>query len=94
MRKHFGRRSSVRSGETGTRGMEGVDDGKRYKAVKEEKWWEKKLAAIQEGDELFGEVFCSREEGLVCLDRSCVECGDEGVKRNADIRKACHPEKA
>jgi hypothetical protein len=61
--------------------------------VKEEKetrkWWEEKLAAIQEGEELVGEVFCSEEEGLVC-----VGCGDAEVKRNADLREACHPEKA
>jgi hypothetical protein len=94
MKNHFGGRSNV---SLATPGVEGVDDERRYKAVKNQKWWDEKLAAIREGEELFGEVFCSRKEAekkLVCLDRSCVKCGDEEVKRNADLKEACHPEKA
>jgi hypothetical protein len=80
--------------------VEGRDEERRYKAVKEEmndegrrKWWEEKLDAIQEENGWFLQVFCSREEGLVCLDRKCVECEDEGVRGNSDLRKACHQEK-
>jgi hypothetical protein len=29
--------------------------------------YEEKLKGIEERDELFGKIYCSREEGLVCI---------------------------
>jgi hypothetical protein len=37
----------------------------------------------------FEEVYCSMEEGLVCMEGKCRACGDEGVKNNTDLKEAC-----
>jgi hypothetical protein len=51
-------------------------------------WWEWKLRKIVEKNWDFEEVYCSREEGLVCLERKCKDCGDEEVGKI----EACHPD--
>jgi hypothetical protein len=46
-----------------------------------------------EGKESFREVYCSREDGLVCNDGECRDCWwDEWVMKNTDLREACYPE--
>jgi hypothetical protein len=89
MGKHFNRRSNV---SLATPGME---DGKevelKYEGVrgelndeKNKEFYEQKLKGILKGKNTFEEFYCSREEGLLCMDRSCVGCGEAEVKRNAD----------
>jgi hypothetical protein len=56
------------------------------------KWWEEKLSGIEEGKSSFGEVYCSREEGLVCMEGKCRKCGDEEVKKNTNLSEVCDPE--
>jgi hypothetical protein len=34
-------------------------------------------------------VYCSREEGLVCVEWKCRPCGEERVRKNEDLREAC-----
>jgi hypothetical protein len=46
------------------------------------KWWKSTLYLIEMGHKnTFEEVYCSREEGLVCMEREgkCKKCGDDGV---------------
>jgi hypothetical protein len=70
-----------------------------YKAVNEKMndeknkdLYEEKLKGIKEGKEdTFEEIYCWREEGLVCMRRKCVKCVDEDVKRNEELSEACHP---
>jgi hypothetical protein len=83
-----------------TPGREGGEEERLYKAVKDEmndeknkEFYEEKLKGIEEGDELFAQIYCSREEGLVCMWRKCVKCVDEDVKRNEELSEACHPGK-
>jgi hypothetical protein len=76
---------------------EGPEEEAKYEGVvgelnADEGWWEEKLVGIEDGKWSFGEVYCSREEGLVCSEGSCVDCGDERVKNNTQLREACHPE--
>jgi hypothetical protein len=76
---------------------EGPEEEAKYEAVAGElnadgKWWEEKLGGIEDGKWSFGEVYCSREEGLACSEGKCVECGDERVKNNTQLREACDPE--
>jgi hypothetical protein len=83
-----------------TPGKEGWEEERLYKAVKEEMndeknkdLYEEKLKGIEERDELFAKIYCSRKEGLVCMRRKCVKCVDEDVKRNEELSEACHPGK-
>jgi hypothetical protein len=55
-------------------------------------WWEEKLSGIEERKWTFGEVFCSREEGLVCMEGKCWSSGDEEVKNSTNLMEACDPE--
>jgi hypothetical protein len=101
MRKHFGSR---KDGDFGliltTPWKEGKQDEVKYEAgtgesnldEKHWKWWEEKLKGIKEGKDTFGEVYCSREEGIVCTEGKCRKCGDERVKNNTDLSEACDPE--
>jgi hypothetical protein len=75
---------------------------------KNKEFYKEKLKGIQDGKHTFEEIYCSREEGLVCVLQpkqcrdcskeevmgSCRSCGDEEVKKNAELREACHPAKA
>jgi hypothetical protein len=78
---------------------EGREEEAKYEGVRAElnyddeqrKFFEEKLKGIKEGKTTFAEVYCSREEGLVCMDRKCRKCGDEGVKNNTELSEACDP---
>jgi hypothetical protein len=78
----------------------GVEEEKLYEAVRAQLnddnhkkwWWEDKLKGIEKGKSLFPEVYCSREKGLICVQRKCTDCGNEEVKKNENLFQACHPE--
>jgi hypothetical protein len=97
--KKFGGKTNV-SGSISltTRGMEGKQEESLYEEVKAElsgknsMFYEQKLNGILDSD--VDKVFCSREEGLVCVEGKCRDCGDEVVKRDEELREACNPEKA
>jgi hypothetical protein len=81
-----------------TPGKEGGEEERLYQAVNEDmndeknkEFYEEKLKGIEQGDDLFAKIYCSREEGLVCMWRKCVKCVDEDVKRNEELSEACHP---
>jgi hypothetical protein len=98
MKKHFGRRNEDANVSLSTPGMEGEEEESLYDAVRSEvkynrrEFYEEKLKGIEEGKKSFGEVYCSREEGLVCVEGKCRSCGDERVRGNEDLEEACHPE--
>jgi hypothetical protein len=102
MKAHFGPRKEDANVSLATPGKEDEEDERRYKAAKEEmadekgrrKWWEEKLWGIKEREDLFAEVYCSREKGLVCMEGKweCVMCGDEDVKGDQELNEACSPE--
>jgi hypothetical protein len=52
---------------------------------KRKKFFEETLKRIKDHayqkDRSFEEVYCSMEEGLVCMDGSCRDCGDEEVRK-------------
>jgi hypothetical protein len=94
MKKHFGKRKlSLRSGGM----VEGPEDEAAYEAVraelsddKQRKFYEEKLMGIEKEKKMsFGEVYCSREEGLVCVEWKCRPCGEERVRKNEDLVEAC-----
>jgi hypothetical protein len=94
MKKHFGKRKlSLRSGGM----VEGPEDEAAYEGVraelsddKQRKFYEEKLMGIEMEKKMsFGEVYCSREEGLVCVEWKCRPCGEERVRKNEDLREAC-----
>jgi hypothetical protein len=92
MKKHFGNVSGIVS--LTTPGMEGSEDEIAYEAARAElngnrTWWEEKLMGIKDGKDSFGEVYCSREEGLVCVEGKCRDCGDERVGKNKDLKEVC-----
>jgi hypothetical protein len=96
MQKHFGGKTNV-SGSVSmtTPGMKGEEEESLYEEVKAD------LSGGDQGmlQEIWGgsdlsKVFCSREEGLVCVEGKCRDCGDEVVKRDKELMKACHPEEA
>jgi hypothetical protein len=98
MKKHFGNDKKGKM-SLSTEGMEGVDDEHfAYGAARGELSWkhkafyEEKLRGIEEGKYSFEEVYCSREEGLVCVEGKCRDCGDEEVKKNGELKEACEPE--
>jgi hypothetical protein len=88
MRKQFGARKDDDDLTLTTPGKEGPEEELKYERVREElnrdeqqrKLYEQKFEGIIHESGWFPEVFCSREEGLVCMGGKCVECGDEGVK--------------
>jgi hypothetical protein len=45
------------------------------KSLKQRKFYVEKMKGIKEEKNTFGEVYCSREEGLVCMDRKCKSVG-------------------
>jgi hypothetical protein len=116
MKKHFGKRRSHGNVNLTLTipGMKGKDEEAAYEGVRKElnddkhkEFYEEKLKGIKQGKDSFGEVYCSGEEGLVCVLQppecmdcwggwqvkgSCRSCGDEEVKGNAELREACHPE--
>jgi hypothetical protein len=53
--------------------------------------YEGKLKWIKEGRDTFEEIYCSREDGLVCMWGKCVKCVDEDVKSNEELSEACNP---
>jgi hypothetical protein len=98
MKVHFRKRDDGNI-SLSTPGMEGVEEEKLYEAVRAQlnddnhkKWWEDKLKGIEKGKSLFWEVYCSREKGLICVERKCTDCGNEEVKKNENLFEACHPE--
>jgi hypothetical protein len=95
MKNHFGGRKNGSVSLT-TPGKEGKEEEAAYKGMRKElndkkNFYEDKLRAIEGGKISLGEVYCSREGGLVCLEGKwkCVECGDEDVKKNAELREVC-----
>jgi hypothetical protein len=82
MGKHLDGRRNV---SLATAGMEeGKEEEAKYEGVrgelndkKQRSWWEEKLAGIKEEKWkwTFGEVYCSREEGLVCSEGKCRSLG-------------------
>jgi hypothetical protein len=116
MGKHFGRNTSEGNVDLATPGTdEGKEDELKYEGVRRElndeknkEFYKEKLKGIQDGKHTFQEIYCSREEGLVCVLQpkqcrdcskeevmgSCRSCGDEEVKKNAELREACHPANA
>jgi hypothetical protein len=97
MKKHFGSRDHGNVSLTLTiPGMEGEDE-KLYEEVKAElsgkhkEWWEEKLKGLWEWKRTYEEVYCSREDGLVCVEGKCRDCGDEEVRKKEDLGEACHP---
>jgi hypothetical protein len=99
MRKHFGKRNNNGIVSLTTPGKEGKEDEIAYEAAKADVtdkrkgFFEKTLNTIVAHDrqkDSFEEVYCSMEEGLVCMDGSCRDCEDEEVKRNADLMEDCN----
>jgi hypothetical protein len=90
MKKHFGKRKEdgnvVALTLTTPGGIEGTAEKSAYEAArvdvsdKHRKWFQGKLEAIGGRRYIFFEVYCSREEGLVCVGDiknkcKCRECG-------------------
>jgi hypothetical protein len=98
MEKHFGKMNVSGSLSLTTPGKEGGNEEEEaaYEGVRAElsgkhrKWFESKLQGIEEWKEDFGEVYCSREEGLICVDGGCWGC--EGGWENKLIMEACNLE--
>jgi hypothetical protein len=74
------------------------EDEKLYEEVKAElmsgkhkEWWEDKLKGLSEWKKTYEEVYCSREDGLVCVEGKCKDCGVEEVRKKEDLDEACHP---
>jgi hypothetical protein len=100
MKAHFGPRKEDANVSLATPGKEGGEEERLYEAVrgemndeKNKDLYEETFDGIKEGEELFGEVYCSSEEGLVCVKGNCVKCGDEDVERNEELSEACNPGK-
>jgi hypothetical protein len=102
MKKHFGKLNISGTLSLTVPGKETKEEEAAYEGVRadlfgeQRDWWEKKLFKYVEVGKntgvkgsLFEEVYCSREEGLVCVDGSCKDCGDEEVGKT----EACHPDK-
>jgi hypothetical protein len=98
MKKHFGSRNHGNVSLTLTiPGMEGEDE-KLYEEVKAElmsgkhkEWFEEKLKGLWEWKNTFEEVYCSREDGLICVQGKCRDCGVEAVRKDEDLEEACYP---
>jgi hypothetical protein len=92
MKKHFGGKTKVNgSVSLTTPGMEGEEEESLYEGVKAELSGKGSIG-VSESD--LDKVFCSREEGLVCVEGKCKDCGDEVVKRDENAMEACHPKNA
>jgi hypothetical protein len=97
MRKHFGKRKDDDDLTLTTPGKEGPEEELKYEGVREElnsdeqqrKLYEQKFEGIIHESGWFPEVYCSREEGLVCMGGKCVGCGDEGVKEDGELMEVC-----
>jgi hypothetical protein len=80
---------------------EGPEDEMKYEAVRGElnddeqqrEFYKEKLKGIGDDKHDFEEVYCSRKERLVCLEGSCRDCGDEGVRENKELSETCDPKK-
>jgi hypothetical protein len=97
MRKHFGKTNHNGNVSLTTPGKEGKEDEIAYEAAKADvtdkrkKFFEETLNWIKAaGDRSFEEVYCSMEEGLVCMDGSCRDCEDEEVRKNKYLMKDCN----
>jgi hypothetical protein len=98
MRKHFGPRKEDANVSLATPGMEGAEEERLYNAVTEDlndeknkNFYKEKLKGIEEAKETLDWIYCSREEGLVCMKGNCAKCGDEDVKRYKELSEACNP---
>jgi hypothetical protein len=98
MKKHLGKLNVSGSLSLTVPGKETKEEEAAYEGVRADlfgehwKWWQKKMFKnIQRiGNRWYSEeVYCSREEGLVCVDGKCKDCGDEEVGKT----EACHPDK-
>jgi hypothetical protein len=98
VKKHFGKLNISGTLSLTVPGKETKEEEAAYEEVradlfgKQWKWWGKKMFKnIKTGVKhwYFEEVYCSREEGLVCVDGKCKDCGDEEVGKT----EACHPDK-
>jgi hypothetical protein len=101
MKKHFGKLNVTVSGADSLTvpGMEAKEEEMAYEAAradlygKQGSWWEKKIS-IRRDKGRFDDEYCSREEGLICVDipndykGRCKDCGDEEVGKS----EACHPD--
>jgi hypothetical protein len=100
MRKHFGKRNNNGNVSLTTPGREEKEDEIAYEAAKadatdkRQKFFEETLNRIKDHayqkDRSFEEVYCSMEEGLVCMDGSCRDCEDEEVRKNKYLMKDCN----
>jgi hypothetical protein len=80
---------------------EGPEDEMKYEAVRGElnddkqqtDFYKEKLKGIGDDKHDFEEVYCSREERLVCMEGSCRDCGDERVRENKKLSETCDPKK-
>jgi hypothetical protein len=88
MRKHFGKWNHNGNVSLTTPGKEGKEDEIAYEAAKADvtdkrqeffKEKLKKTVAYDNQKDSFEKVYCSMEEGLVCMNGSCRDCGDEEV---------------
>jgi hypothetical protein len=102
MKKHFGKLNISGTLSLTVPGMETKEEEAAYEGVRADlfgeswDWWERKMFKYVDIGKntgvkgwLFEEVYCSREEGLVCVDGKCKDCGDEEVGKT----EACHPDK-
>jgi hypothetical protein len=101
MRKHFGKRNNNGNVSLTTPGKEGKEDEIAYEAAKADvtnkrkKFFKEMLNMIvinykpKESYD-FEDVYCSMEEGLVCIDERCRDCGDEEVKKDEDLMEDCN----
>jgi hypothetical protein len=99
MRKHFGKRNNKGNVSLATPGREGKEDEIAYESLKvdvndkRKEFFKEKLKQIVARDNQkisFEEVYCSMEEGLVCMDGSCRDCWDEEVMKNKDLMEDCN----
>jgi hypothetical protein len=99
MKKHFGKRNHNGIASLTTTGKEGKEDEIAYEAAKADvtdkrkEFFEETLNTIVAHDRQhdgFKDVYCSMEEGLVCVDGSCRDCEDEAVKRDEDLMEDCN----
>jgi hypothetical protein len=93
MKAHFGEKKDGGISLT-TPGKETKEEETAYEGVRRElkdkkNFYEDKLGGIEAEKQLFWEVYCSREEGLVCMGGKCVKCGDEGMEEDGELMEVC-----
>jgi hypothetical protein len=98
MRKHFGKRNQDGDVDLATPGKERKEDEIAYEAAQadvtqREEFFKEKLKTLIGWDNRkvsFEDVYCSMDEGLVCMDGRCRDCEDENVKWKKDLMEDCN----